>query len=80
MLKLQRKELKFELDGKIETVKFPTMNQLNDYTKEFNAAGENQNEVLYKFLEKLGLTEGIAGDMQPDHLELILGNLKNEKK
>lgn len=79
MLKLQRKVLEFELDDSVQKLKFPTMDQLTAYTEAYSKA-ENKNDVLYKFLEGLGLEVGIAGGMQSDHLEVILGALKNEKK
>ena len=79
MLEFQRKELQFKLDDKIHSLKYPSVKQVNEYTKKQEKA-EDQLECVIDFLSGLGLDRNIAEGLEVNHLTAIIKALTEEKK
>ena len=79
MLEFKRRVLKFNLDDKDYKLNYPTVSQVQVYSKEY-AESNDQLGTVMKFLEKLGLEKSVCEGMEMPHLNQILEKLTEEKK
>lgn len=82
MLKLEKKVLEFEFDGKAYRIPFPTMDQLSQFQKKSREENGNEDSIekVIIFLNSLGLDEELCRSLQPDHANLIIEHLTEVKK
>jgi hypothetical protein len=83
MLDLDAQEvdsLNVKLGGKVVGIKYPTFEQLNSYTEDYNNKELNQTETLKNFLKGLGLNDDLFKLLNSKKLELLIGELTGVKK
>ena len=81
MREFKRRLLEFKYDGEEYALKFPTVQQVEDFQKKATE-GELDSELqpTYEWLETLGLPEGIAKTFEAAHLQEIVEELLDFKK
>jgi hypothetical protein len=81
-LEFSKKSLEVVFDGKAYNVSFPTIKEANEYAKNFSKAdsAEAKDEVLFLFLEKLGLPKEIVEQFYVEQLEQVIDVLLLQKK
>jgi hypothetical protein len=79
MLEFVSRELKFKFDGVEYLIKFPSARELANYATEYQK-NEDKFEVVFSFLEKLGLTREVSEKMELSSLMKIIETLNDEKK
>jgi len=79
MLEFKRRQLKFNLDENEHILNYPTVRQVQTYSKEYSESMD-QIETVMSFLEKLGLKRDVCEGMEMPHLNQILEKLTEEKK
>ena len=81
MLELIQSELELKFKGQVYKLSYPTVGQLVAFSKEEKKVGpDGAMDVLKDFLSKLGLPGQAFDQLQSDHLEMIVSNLKGQKK
>lgn len=79
MLKLERKKVKFELDGREHELRFPTAIERQKYAIASNDEDKALEETM-SFLVKLGLEKDVVESMELEHMFDVLAEFKPEEK
>lgn len=80
MLEFKSRELKLKFNDKEYTVKYPTVNDVVDFTEELEKKEVKEVTVIMTLLDKLGLPKKVSGLMEIGQLNALVTELLKEKK
>ena len=78
-MEFKRRELKFNIYGQEVKILAPTFSQLEEVQRDVEN-GENDVDRSIKLLESIGMPEGLAKQMEPDHLRALLEAISGSQK
>jgi len=82
-VELKRRVLNIKFEDKEIVVKFPTVSQQMEFSKQYDDAKNEPMEavnLIIGFLCSLGMPEEVAGQLESDHLSEILEAFNAKKK
>jgi hypothetical protein len=83
MLKITKETRKVEIDGSSYDLKVPTYKDSKKYTTDLSLCGDDSDkkvELLFNYLETLGLPKNVSYDLSVENVLNILSYLSGEKK
>lgn len=78
-MKIVKKELALDVYGKEYKLNFPTMKQLNEFQKKSEGKDVQEIEMMFDFLDSLGLPKEVSENLYPDDISNIMEALVPKK-
>jgi hypothetical protein len=79
-LKLEKRELKLDVYGKVENLIFPSVKQQQAYLKELLADDANEVEATSKYFVELGMSNDSIDVLELAHMYEVLEVISGQKK
>lgn len=79
IMKIVKKELALDVYGKEYKLNFPTMKQLNEFQKKSEGKDVQEIEMMFDFLDSLGLPKEVSENLYPDDISNIMEALVPKK-